>query len=247
MPETYEDELARIRSAARSGNVDGVEKIAGALATKWNRTQAVRLMVSACEELAGASAAEPHRTAAVRERIATQAIKLAGDSEIDSQLRLLESLRLGVETGELSGERWAQARRSSAGQWLEVWRKLLERLDPRWNPKDPENHVLPFKPPPGVPEPPSGAAPSAYSNPKARADYEAHLRRNEAISARNKEQGELRRLKTDHSGTFVDYLSRLYVLPPEREGEIESLLSGTGDEELKSRTLRALAERRARP
>lgn len=242
----YERDLDQLKATCEASDLDIIEKTLDTLDRKWvqsNELLYVQLLRAACDEIAARGLRTTERGRRLVERLASQALGKADESQIDVQLHLLLSyLRLDDKLSQLGAGQRAQARKASAELWVSVWRRLESLTDPNWDPNDPRNAVVPYIPPPGVIFPPSGAPAEAVPDPKIRAEYEAHLKKNERIARGNYQQRMLRRLKQDYSGSVEEYLITIYSIPPPDREELKSCLVVIKDNAMRQKILSTVKE-----
>ena len=247
----YEKDLAfchlfiLLWSSCEAGDLAGVERILAAMDEEWARSDKqahVNLLRIACDTMTSAGFRDTERSRSLVERYATIALSNADDSQIDVQLYLLDSyLRVDSESGRLKGEKWSEARTDSAELWFGVWQRLEDSIDRDWDPEDPKNDVEPYVPPEGVVFA-SGMSPDAIEDPSVRAEYEAHLKKNERIAANNYQQRKLRRVQEEYSQKVEDYVIRIYSIPEFNMEELKAHLTNLEDEKMSKRILDAVSK-----
>ncbi|HND55962.1 MAG TPA: hypothetical protein PLV92_26275, partial [Pirellulaceae bacterium] len=152
----------------------------------------------------------------------------AGLTEVDSVpiglvLRLLELAswsQLALDTEGVAT--WPAERRRMAELWLSQMARLGRIVDPSWDDKDlPRLNV---EAPDGLP---SGAAPDAVRDAKARAEYVARVEANRRKAERYNEQLLARRLLAELSPQMEELLVRLYVRRPFDTRELDALMGAS--------------------
>ncbi len=115
------------------------------------------------------------------------------------------------------------ARRAAARMWLKILAAIDEHLDPKFDPEDvPETKVVP--PPSGRIQPPPGVSPEAITDPRARAEYEAALKKNAEKIASYNFQTKLQRLNKRASTSAKRFLTTYYTPVHADQQELLSLL-----------------------
>ena len=115
------------------------------------------------------------------------------------------------------------ARRDATRMWLKILAAIDEHLDPKFDPEDvPETKVIP--PASGRIQPPPGVTPEAITDPRARAEYEAALKKNADKIAGYNFQTKLRRLNTRASASVKRFLTTYYTAADADQQDLLSLM-----------------------
>jgi hypothetical protein len=235
MQDERERDLNQIRSACASNDLDKLKKATAEIARKARQSKDpayVDHLRTACDAVSQCNLPDVETTRAMITELARLALQKADQTQLDTQLYLLTTyLRAALTPARLAKPEWPEQRKDSAALWLDVWRRVEGSIDPNWDPNDPKFAVKPFVPPPEIPFK-SGMRPEDVKDPKARADYEAHIKKNAEITARNNEQRKLRKLKQEYFPQVVDYVAALYSAPPFRAEELRGLLAPLGGSDL---------------
>jgi hypothetical protein len=248
MDNNYEYDLNQIRIAVRSKDIDAVRETLVEIDQKWAQSDPisyVNLLRAACDEIRSQQFDGNVQAQSLLTKLATLAVEKADETQADVQLHLLVTcLRLHDRIAKLKPSEQPLERRASAALWLETWQKVEQLIDPEWDLNDPKNEVKPYGPPAGVVFPPGGAPPEAVKDPAIRAEYAAHLKKMEQISAKNKQQRMLRKVRTEYAGQVVDYITNLYSMPPFNIEELREQLAGLKYDDMRERILSAVSERK---
>jgi hypothetical protein len=147
---------------------------------------------------------------------------------------------MGIPTAP-KGEEFAQRRKKDVEIRLHAWKRLMDAIDPNWDPNDlPLSNVVP----PAMLGLPSGATPEAIKDSKLRAEYEAAIEKNRQKAEKYNEQYKLRGWLKRFPPRAERYIVQAYSKPPYNIEELTGLLNQyIRDEQTRTRILDAVKKR----
>jgi hypothetical protein len=149
----------------------------------------------------------------------------------------VSTLHFGKDT--LSGDVYAERRTKDTEIRLHGWKRLLDTIDPNWDPS-PESLYADVPTPAGSGLP-AGIAPSAIKDSAMRAEYEQRIRLKSETLKKYNEQYECRKWLEIYPPQFERYIIFAYSHPPYNTKELETLLNEYQiDQETKTRIIEAV-------
>jgi len=131
---------------------------------------------------------------------------------LDTELELIGHVMTPMVTRRAPmDQEWAQQRREDVQVRLHAWKRLLDAIDPNWDPNEElwsPNTVGALM---GLP---SGIAPEGVKDPKVRAEYEAALQKNQDNIERHTKQTRLRDWLKSFPKRAEEYTIQAYSKPP---------------------------------
>ena len=122
----------------------------------------------------------------------------------------------------LEGAEWVKQRSENVRLRLKALQRLLDAIDPNWDPND---KPMPYAPlPSGVLGGFPGINPSFVKDPKLRAEYELAIKKNDRKAEIYGRQYELRRFRRTYQGSVERYIIKAYSLPPYKLDELKHYL-----------------------
>ncbi len=218
--------LARPPVPGETNEVKRIEAIAEEIDKKWltrNKEQHGRLMLEICRPLSSQDLKDERRHEVARKYALSalaepDAIPLTLELELTGHVITVPSSSEGTADGD-----FAERRKQDVTIRLHAWKRLVNAIDPAWNP-DEQLMGGNVGPPLGTGLP-AGVDPSAIKDAKLRAQYEAAIQENRQKLERYREQYELRkwlkRFPKRAESYIVDANSRL----PYETAELQRLLN----------------------
>lgn len=232
----YQADVGQIASLRRSlqpgptNDLETYERFAEAMMSKWSerpKEYYARMINELCGPLSSGRFDEDRQHIVARE-YAMQALAEADAIPLETELELTGHVVTYMGRRRPEAEQWVRIRREDVEVRLHAWKRLLDTIDPTWDPN--ERLVAKVEPPVELGLPP-GVAPEAIKDPKLRAEYQAAIERNRQKIERYTEQHRLRlRLKT-FPKTTEDYIVQAYSTPPYNTDELKESLERYGIEE----------------
>lgn len=239
------DRIESVRRSFRPGPVNDLkeyERYAEKIQAKWRHRDSehyARLMLELCHPVTSGNFKEERRY-----ELARQYALSALEVRDDLPLRLELELALRVFTDMYSrhhaprGDDLAQRRSKDVEVRLHAWQRLLDAIDPEWDPDEELMFDSGVMPPPGVTSFDSGMDPARIKDPALRAQYEQALKANREKNAKWGEQyrlrGWLKRFPKDAERYIIDAYSR----PPFNLKELEQYLAKyIADEKTRARII----------
>jgi len=176
-----------------SNNLESYERMASAVDEEWrdvNPEQHAKLMLEVCKPLSS-GAFEDSRRYDIARRYAVSALKQADKIPVATELELVgHVVTLCIGPNATVGEEYARRRAEDTALRLHAWKRLLDAIDPNWDP----NATWFAKPvPPAETGLPAGVAPEAIAGEKLRKEYEAAIERTRQKSEEYSTQNRLRK------------------------------------------------------
>lgn len=245
----YKQELNRIKSLRKSlkpGAVNDLkeyEKFADEIQGKWvgkNKEYYVSLMLEICKPLSSGRFNEDRQFTLAR-KYALLALAEPNEIPLQTELKLTGHVMTDMVTPRApTGQECAQQRKQDVNVRLHAWKRLIDAIDPTWDPNDlPVSNVVP----PLATGLPSGVAPEAIKDPKLRAEYEAAIEKNRQKAERYNEQYSLRKWQKRFPKVAERYIVRAYSKPPFNLEEMKQYLEKyIADTKTKDRILDAVTK-----
>jgi hypothetical protein len=240
----YKQDMVRVESLSKSLKTDFTndlkeyEKDINELQSKWskkNKEYYARLMWEACKPLSSGRFSD-ERQYDVARRYALSALEEPNEIPLEVELELTGHVMTDTVTPRApKGQEWANRRKQDVEIKLHAWKRLIEAIDPKWDPNDlPINNVVP----PLATGLPSGIAPESIKDPKLRAEYKAAIEKNRKKAERYNEQYRLRDWLKRFPKRAEDYIVDAYSKPPFNLEELKQYLDKyIADEKTRSRIL----------
>ena len=245
----YKQALNGIKSLRKSfkpglvNDLEEYEKFADEIQTKWrdrNKEYNARLILRICGPLSSGTFADDRRYDLAR-KYALSVLEKSQEISIEMELELTgHVVTLMYTPSAPKGEDFAQRRKKDVEIRLHAWRRLIDAIDPNWDPNErllsPNAVAMEL----GLP---SGIAPESVKDPKLRAEYEAALERNRQKGRRYSEQSRLRDWLKSYPKSAERYIVLSYSEPPFRLEELKQHLDNyIADEKTRARILAAVTK-----
>ena len=245
----YKQDLNRIASLRKSftpgptNNLEEYEKFADELQYKWsqkNKEYYAGLMLEVCRPLSSGNFKDDRRYQLARKYALSiletpDAIPLTLELELTGHVITLMCTPYAPE-----GEDFAQRRKKDVQIRFHAWKRLIDAIDPNWDPNQtPFDNIVP----PEATGLPSGIAPEAIKDPKLRAEYEAAIKRNRENAERYGEQYGLRKWLKRFPRSAERYIIMAYSRPPFNLPQLKQYLQEyVADIETRTRILDAVTK-----
>ena len=245
----YKQELNRIKSSRKSfksGSVNdlkGYEKFADAIQNKWNKKNKeyyARLMLEICGPLSSGDF-KGNRPRTLARKYALSVLETPDAVPLTLELELTgHVMTLMCTPYAPKGEDFARRRKKDVQIRFHAWKRLIDAIDPNWNPNDkPFRNVAP----PTETGLRHGTSPKVIKNQEMRAIYEKAIERNRLKSVRYLEQSRLHDWLKRFPKRAEAYIIQAYSKPPFNLQEFKQYLDNyTVDEKTKARILNAVTK-----
>jgi hypothetical protein len=246
----YERDLKRVATLNRSlsqgkaRDLKAYEKFADDIDRKWrqkNRADHARLMLNICRPLSSGTFKESRRYDVAR-TYALAALEMPDKIPLATELELVghvTTLRIGP--GAVKGEKFAGRRTEDATVRLHAWKRLMNAVDPKWDP-DKVTWTGNIAPPASTGLP-AGVDPAAIKDPKLRKEYEAAIERNRQKAEAYNEQYAARKWLKRFPKRAEREIVQAYSHPPFATEELKKLLyEHLPDKEAAARILKAVEQ-----
>ncbi len=247
----FRQDIARIRdvqksfSSGRENSLNDFERFADELQGKWKlegKEHYARLMLEVCGPLSSGRFREDRRYEVAR-RYALSALDEPGEISLDTELELTgHVVTLMIGPNAPKGQAWEDSRRKDVEIRLYAWRRLLDSVDPDWDPDEvvPSPNAIA---PPAETGLPGGVDPQAVEDPVLRAEYERALEANKRKIEKYSEQYRLHKWLKRYPKRAEEYIVQAYSVAPYNNEELASYLNQYRlDEETKARILETVAK-----
>lgn len=248
--QAYRQELARIETLRKSftpgptNDLKKYEKFADEIQNKWkegNKEYYARLMLEVCGPLSSGNFKDDRRYELAR-KYALLAVAEPNEISLETELNLIgHAITLMIGRNSPKGEKWAQLRKKDVEIRLHAWNRLLDTIDPNWDP----NEVLwsPNAIGADMGLPAGGIAPESIKDLTLRAEYEAALQRNREKSERYTKQSRLHKWLKRFPPRAERYIVRAYSKVPFNLEELKQYLDNyIADEKTKARIVDAVTK-----
>jgi hypothetical protein len=245
----YKEDMARINALEKSfslgqvNNLDEYEKFADELQSKWtqkNKEYYARLMWEVCKPLSSGRF-DDERQHDVARRYALSALLVANEIPLEVELELTGHVMTETVTPRSpKGEDFAQRRKKDVEIRLHAWKRLIDAIDPNWDPND--KAVRNVSPPieTGLP---SGVAPETIKDTNLRAEYEEVIDKNRQKAERYLEQSRLHDWLKRFPKRAEQYIIKAYSKPPFDVEELKQYLKEyIADDKTRARILSAVMD-----
>ncbi len=244
----YKQERARIEALRKSfkpglvNDLKEYEKFADAIQKKWsrrNKEHYARLMLKICGPLSSGTFADDRRHDVAR-RYALLVLDKSEEISIEMELKLTGHVMTSMYTrNSPKGEDLAQRRKKDVEIRLHAWKRLLDAIDPNWDPN--EKLWSPNAVGVNMGLPAGGIAPESIKDPKLRAEYEAAIDKNRQKGQRYSEQSRLRDWLKRYPKRAEKYIVKAYSKPPFNLEELNQYLEMyIADEKTRARIVGAV-------
>lgn len=243
----YKQDMARIKALRKSfkpglvNDLEEYEKFADEIQNKWrdrNKEYNARLILEICGPLSSGTFEDDRRHDLAR-KYALSVLEKSEEISVEMELKLTGHVMTSMYTPNApKGEDLAQRRNKDVEIRLHAWRRLLDAIDPNWDPNDkPLRNV----PPPYGTTISAGASPEHIKDPKLRAEYEAAIKKNTKKTERYLEQDRLRSWLKSYPRRAERYIVKAYSKPPFNLEELKQYLGKYAvDEKTQARILDAV-------
>jgi len=226
----YKQERARIKALRKSfkpgpvNDLEEYEKFADEIQKRWqNRKKEyyARLMLEVCGPLSSGNFKHDRRYELAR-KYALLAVAEPNEISFETELNLIgHAITLMIGRNAPKGEKWAQLRKKDVEIRLHAWKRLMDAIDPNWDPND-----VPF-----LNISATGIRPGIVpKDPDLRAEYDAAIEKMREIEKDtqkrewNSKQYRLRKLQKRFAPTAERYIVRAYSKPPFNLEELKQYL-----------------------
>lgn len=227
----YKQERARIKALRKSfkpglvNDLKEYEKFANEIQNKWNKKSKenyARLMLEVCGPLNSRYFNDDRRKAHLAREYALSVLETPDAIPLEIELKLTGYVMSDMCTPYApKGEDLAQRRKKDVQIRVHAWKRLLDAIDPNWDPNDkPFRNVAP----PTETGLRHGTSPKVIKNQEMRAIYEKAIERNRLKSVRYLEQSRLRDWLKRFPKRAEAYIIQAYSKPPFNLEELKQYL-----------------------
>lgn len=226
----YKQERTRIKALVKSltieptNDLEKYEKFADEIQNKWkdkNKEYYARLMLKVCGPLTSGSFKD-RRCYDLRRQYVLSALKYPNEIALVTELELTGRVQTDMYSRNApKGADFAKRRRKDVQIRLHAWKRLVDAIDPNWDP----NEIL--RSPNAVAASmgfPGTIAPESIKNPTLRAEYEVAIERNRQKIERYSEQSRLHKWLKRFPRHAEPYIIRAYSKPPFNLEELKQYL-----------------------
>jgi hypothetical protein len=227
-------------SQGKAMDLKAYEKFADDIAKKWrekNRVDYAKLMMEIDAPLSSGDFKESRQYDLMR-KYALSALEKPDEIPIATELDLIGYVATAIIGPDASkGEQFAERRKEDVAIRIHAWKRLIDAIDPNWDPNDePSISVVP----PLATGLPSGVAPEAIKDAKLRKEYEAVIKYNRQKAEKYLEQNKLRKWQKSFPKRAEEYIVRLYSHPPFDTEQLKKMLDDFPDPKAKERIINAV-------
>jgi len=246
--EEYRADVRQIKSLRQSlqpgptNDLDTYERFAQGMIKKWSQRRKdyfARMINELCGPLSSGRFDENRQQAVARE-YAMLALADANEIPLETELELTGHVVTSMYTPNApKGQDFAQRRKKDAEVRLHAWKRLVDAIDPNWDPNEallsPNAVAIEL----GLPG--AGMAPESVRDAKLRAEYEAALEKNRQQIQRHTEQYKLQDWLKRYPKRAERYIILAYSEPPFHLEELKRYLDRyIPDEKTKARIVHAV-------
>lgn len=244
----YKQELARIKALEKSfkpgpvNDLEEYEKFADQIQKKWSRRNKeynARLILEICGSLSSGNF-EDDRRYDLAKKYALSILEKSEEISIEMELKFTgHVVTLMYTPNSPKGEDFAQRRKKDVEIRLHAWKRLIDAIDPNWDP----NEVLlsPNAVGAAMGLTTGGIAPESIKDPKLRAEYEEAIDKNRQKGQRYSEQSRLHDWLKSYPRSAERYIVLAYSEPPFKLEELKQYLDNyIADEKTKARIVSAV-------
>ena len=245
----YKQERARIKVLEKSftpgptNDLQKYEKFADEIQNKWkdkNKEHYARLMLKVCKSL-GPGNFKDKRCYVLKRKYVLSALEKPNEIELVTELELTGHVQTDLYSRLApTGADFVKRRKKDVEIRLHTWKRLLDAIDPDWDPNEvilsPNAVAVEL----GLP---GSVEPQAIEDPILRAEYERAMAANMQKGEKYREQNRLHKwLKRFPKHAEPDII-RAYSLPPYDNEELKQYLDNyISDEKVKARILNAVTK-----
>ena len=230
--------IKQLMASRNKNDLDVYEDFADAILNKWVTKSPIyygRLTLELCKPLSSGNFNDIHDVGLAR-KYALLALEKADEISLELELELTGHVMThpGMRYSP-KGQEFAKNRQKDCQIRLHAWQRLLDAIDPAWDPNDlPQLNVVP----PEQTGLPSGVSPQAIENPVLRAEYEVAIEANRQKIEKYNEQYRLRGWLKRYPKQTEEYIIRAYSTAPYNNEELIQYLNEYKlDEETKTRII----------
>jgi len=226
----YKQDRQRIRALRKSftpgptNDLKEYEKFADGIQSKWsrrNREYYARLILEVSGPITSGYFKGNRRYQLAR-KYALLAVVEPNEISLETELNLIgHAITLMIGRNAPKGEKWAQLRKKDVEIRLHAWKRLVDAIDPNWDPNEVRLSPNAVGALMGLP---SGMAPEGIKDPKLRAEYEAALQKNRQKIERHTKQYRLHDWLKRFPKRAENYIIRAYSKPPFNLKELKQYL-----------------------
>lgn len=245
----YKQDMARIKTMEKSlkpgrvNNLEEYEKFADEIQKKWsqlNKEHYARLILEICGPLSSGTFEDDRRYDVAR-KYALSVLDKSEEISIEMELKLTgHVVTLMYTPSSPKGEDFAQRRKKDVEIRLHAWKRLIDAIDPNWDPNEElrsPNAVATSMGFPGT------IAPESIKDPKLRAEYEAALQKNRQNIERHSEQRRLHDWLKRYPKSAERDIVLMYSEPPFNLEQLKQYLGKyIADTKTKARILDVVAK-----
>jgi hypothetical protein len=245
----YKQELAEIKAMRNSltpgktNNLEKYERFADEIQDKWkekNKEHYAHLMLKVCGPLSSGNFKDDRRYEMAR-RYALAALEKPQEISVDAELELtghVVTLMIGPDAPK--GQIWEELRRKDVEIRLHAWRRLLDSIDPEWDPNEVIQGPNAVAAELGLP---GSVDPQSIENPTLRAEYEAAIEANRQKIENYNEQNKLHKWFKRYPKRAEEYIVQAYSIAPYNNEELVKYLNDYKiDDETKARIVGAVTK-----
>jgi len=245
--QAYRQELAHIKTLRKSlkpgpiNDLRSFEKFADEIQIKWsrrNKEHYALLMLELCKPLSSGRFNEERQFALAR-KYALLGLAKPNQIPLETELELTGHVITDMVTPRApKGQEWAQQRRKDVQIRLHAWKRLINSIDPSWNP----NEVI-LSPNAVAAELglPGSVEPQTIEDPVLRAEYKRAIEANMQKSEKYREQNRLHKWLKRFPRNAEPYIMQAYSKPPFNLQELRQYLDkNIADKKTKDKMLNAV-------
>jgi hypothetical protein len=244
----YQRDMARIKAFEKSlkpgpfNDLQEYERFADEIHKRWsqkNKENNARLVLELCRGLSSGQFRD-HRSYDLARKYALSVLEKPEAVPVEMELELTGHVMTTMSVpGAPKGEEFAHRRVEDVEIRLHAWRRLMDSVDPNWDPNEllwsPNTVGAEL----GIPI--SGMSPESVKDPELRAKYEAALQQNQEKIKRHTQQRRLHDSLKWYPKWVEEYAVLTYSEPPYNIEEISALLKQfMPDERIGARILDAV-------
>lgn len=243
----YKQELNRIKSLrkylkpGKTNDLKSYEKFADEIQKKWSRRNKeyyARLMLKVCGPLSSGNFKDDRRYELAR-KYALSILDKPEQISVEMELELTgHVVTLMYTPNAPKGEDFAQRRKKDVEVRFHAWKRLIDAIDPNWDPNDiprSPNAVAASMGFPGT------RAPETIKDPTLRAEYEAAIEKNRQKIKRYSEQSRLHKWLNRYPKSRERDIVLAYSEPPFNLEELKQYLEKYAvDKKTRARILEAV-------
>jgi hypothetical protein len=240
-PKSFTKQFIALRD---KNDLSAYEKYADDILKKWdskNPEYYNRLALELCELLSSGNFKDTQWTVDIARRYALSALEKSDDIPVELELELTGQLTiLTIGRDAPKGEDMEQIRRKNVEIHLNAWKRLLNLIDPAWDPNDvPHENIAP----PAGTGLPGGVDPQAIHDPALRAEYEAAIEANRQKAEIFGTQHVLHKWLKQYPHEMANHFISIYSAAPYNNDELARYLDESRlDEPTKSRIINTVSE-----